>query len=54
MDRTKIDLKTEIQDLKEELQAYKNYHADRTATELALVLFGFACGIWVGYIIGSP
>lgn len=54
MDRTKVNLKTEVDDLKEELEAYKSYHAERTATELALILFGFVCGIWVGYIIGSP
>jgi|Laugresu1bdmlbdd_1035124.scaffolds.fasta_scaffold41250_3 F0F1-type ATP synthase assembly protein I len=54
MDRTKVNLKTEIDDLKEELEAYKSYHAERTATELALILFGFVCGISVGYIIGSP
>lgn len=54
MDRTKATLKTEIDDLKEELEAYKSYHAERTATELALILFGFICGIWVGYIVGSP
>lgn len=54
MDSTKRSVKTEIDDLKEELEAYKSYHAEQTATELALILFGFICGIWVGYIIGSP
>jgi len=54
MDSAKRSVKTEIDDLKKELEAYKSYHAEQTAIELTLILFGFVFGIWVGYIIGSP
>lgn len=53
MELHKTNLENEIQSLKKELEAYRSYHAEQTATELALVLFGFIFGIWIGYLIGA-
>lgn len=54
MDSIERNVNTEIDNLRKELEAYKSYHAEQTAIEITLILFGFVFGIWVGYIIGSP
>lgn len=52
METNKVSLEIELETVKKELEAYRSYHAEQTATELALVVFGFIFGIWVGYAIG--
>ena len=53
METNKVSLEAELKNVKQELEAYRSYHAEQTATELALIIFGFICGIWVGYAIGA-
>lgn len=52
MDHTKEQLRLELHRVERELQELKSYYSERAATELMLVVFGFALGIWAGYVLG--
>jgi hypothetical protein len=52
MENDKNRLVQEITRLEKEIDAYRSYHAERTATEIALILFGVCIGVWAGYLIG--
>ena len=53
MESNKNHLEREISRLKKEIAAYRSYHSEKTATEIALILFGVCFGLWFGYLIGA-
>jgi hypothetical protein len=53
MENNKNRLEQEISRLEKEVAAYRSYHAEKTATEIALILFGICVGLWAGYLIGA-